>query len=97
METHRRLSTFINISVDTPFTQEQVVKAAETIVLHSSKYQFAYRAWIAIPHIQKAYTNFKQRLEEYQIQNELNTSMTAEEGGFASANHVIKQKKKRPN
>ena len=31
------------------FTPDQIVKAAETLVLHTGKYQLAYREWIALP------------------------------------------------
>ena len=66
------------------FTPDQIVKAAETLILHSGKYQIAYREWIALPEANKTYNEFKTRFSnEYQLQNELNNS-TADEHEYAN-------------
>ena len=64
------------------FTQEQLIKAAETLILNTGKYQLAYREWINLPPPQKTFNTFRTRFAmEYQILNEMQNS-TAQQQGF---------------
>ena len=70
------------------FTNPQLIKAAETLVLSSGKCQLAYRDWINLPALQKTFNNFPTPfLQEYQIKNEMQAT-TAQQQGFAG--HVDK-------
>ena len=69
---------------NTPFTDEQIVKAAENLVLATGRYHYAYREWVALPDVQKTYQNFRTKFsQEYQLQNAINAT-TAEQGGYAN-------------
>ena len=71
------------IAGGTAFTAEQLIKAAETLILATGKYQLAYREWISLPEIQKTFNEFRLRFNnEYMIQNEMQSS-TAQQHGFA--------------
>ena len=66
------------------FTQEQLIKAAETLILNTGKYQLAYREWINLNPLQKTFNNFRTRFAtEYQIQNEMQNA-TAQQQGFVA-------------
>ena len=66
------------------FTQEQLIKAAETLILNTGKYQLAYREWINLNPVQKTFNIFRTRFAtEYQIQNEMQNA-TAQQQGFAA-------------
>ena len=63
------------------FIQDQLIKAAETLVLQTGKYQLSYREWINLDPVEKTYNNFKTRLtNEYQVQNEMRGTTTRERG-----------------
>ena len=67
---------------DLPFTQEQIVRAAEALILSTGKYAAAYREWLALADADKTYHNFVNRFTtEYQIQNEM-AGTTAEQAGY---------------
>jgi hypothetical protein len=69
-------------------TPQQVLKAAETLILQTGKYVSAYREWIALDPVHKTYNNFKLRMnQEYQLQNTMTT--TAREAGYHHANAAI--------
>ena len=79
IEDCQRLAT----AAGAPFTAEQIIKAAENVVLATGKYQWAYREWISLPAAQKTFNNFRKRFtQEYQVQNEI-TGVTADAQGFA--------------
>ena len=42
-----------------PFTLAQILKAAETLILATGRYNISYREWLALPEAQKTYNNFK--------------------------------------
>ena len=66
----------------TPLTNEQIIRAAESLILATGKYQLAYREWIGLPAPQKTFNNFRIRFSnEYLIQNEMQAS-TAQSQGF---------------
>jgi hypothetical protein len=69
-------------------TPQQVLKAAETLILQTGKYVSAYREWIALDPVHKTYQNFKLRMtQEYQLQNTMTT--TARDAGYHHANAAI--------
>jgi hypothetical protein len=69
-------------------TPQQVLKAAETLILQTGKYVSAYREWIALDPAHKTYHNFKIRMnQEYQLQNTMTT--TARDAGYHHANAAI--------
>jgi hypothetical protein len=69
-------------------TPQQVLKAAETLILQTGKYVSAYREWIALDPVHKTYHNFKLRMnQEYQLQNTMTT--TARDAGYHHANAAI--------
>lgn len=69
-------------AANAPLTPAQILKAAETLILQTGKYNIPYREWINLPEAQKTYANFKTRFSrEYQIQNELN-SITSSQAGY---------------
>ena len=71
----------------TPFTAAQIIKAAETLVLHTGKYTQSYREWLTLEAAQKTYNNFKVCFaQEYQVQNEL--FPTTQDAGFHDANNA---------
>jgi hypothetical protein len=73
----------------TPITPQQVIKAAETLILQTGKYTVAYREWLGLPTVEKTYLNFKTRMTaEYCLQNQIHT--TAREAGYThQANAAI--------
>ena len=78
------------IAGGTAFTAEQLIKAAETLILATGKYQLAYREWISLPEIQKTFNEFRLRFNnEYMIQNKMQSS-TAQQHGFAE--NVVEEK-----
>jgi hypothetical protein len=69
-------------------TPQQVLKAAETLILQTGKYVSAYRKWISLDPVHKTYHNFKLRMnQEYQLQNTMTT--TARDAGYHHANAAI--------
>jgi hypothetical protein len=69
-------------------TPQQVLKAAETLILQTGKYVSAYREWIALDPVHRTYHNFKTRMnQEYQLQNTMTT--TARDAGFHHANAAV--------
>jgi hypothetical protein len=69
-------------------TPQQVLKAAETLILQTGKYVSAYREWIALDPVHKTYHNFKLRMnQEYQLQNTMTTM--ARDAGYHHANAAI--------
>jgi hypothetical protein len=69
-------------------TPQQVLKAAEMLILQTGKYVSAYREWIALDPAAKTYQNFKSRMtQEYQLQNTMTT--TARDAGYHHANAAI--------
>lgn len=70
-----------------PFTVQQCLKAAEQLVLKQGRYGQAYREYFALPPINKTYLEFKRRiLEEYSLQNQINTQ--AGDMEYANATHT---------
>ena len=71
------------IAGGTVFTAEQLIKASETLIIATGKYQLTYREWISLPSIQKNFNEFRLLLNnEYMIQNDMQSS-TAQQHGFA--------------
>ena len=58
-----------------PLTPQQVIQAAQTLILQTGKYTQAYREWSALDITQKTYPNLKVRFNgEYQLQNAINVT-----------------------
>ena len=71
----------------TPFSAQQIITAAETLILGTNKYQDAYRMWLTTPSVNRTYVNLKTNFdEEYQLQNTLNT--TGYDAGYHQMNNV---------
>ena len=71
----------------TPLTAEQVVKAAETLVVKMGRYNAAYREWIRKDPADKTYANFKTFFTaEYQVQNQLN--LTTDQAGYNTVHYT---------
>ena len=69
------------IASGTRFTSEQLMKAAETLILATGKYQFAYREWISLPEIEKTFNEFRLKFNnEYMIQNEMQSIKAQQHG-----------------
>ena len=78
------------IAGGTAFTSEQLIKAEETLILATGKYQLEYREWISLMVIQKTFNELSLHFNnEYMIQNEMQSS-TAQQHGFAG--NVIEEK-----
>ena len=74
------------IAGGTPFTSDQLIRAAETLVLATGKYQLAYREWISLQAVQKTFNEFRLRFNnEYMIQNEMMASTTQQHGYAGNA------------
>ena len=43
-----------------PFTPAQILKAVETLILQTGRYNISYREWLALPQPNRTYNNFKQ-------------------------------------
>jgi hypothetical protein len=72
----------------TAITPAQIIRAAETLILQTGKYQTAYREWLSLPTADKTYLNFKTRMTaEYCLQNQIHT--TARDAGFGQANAAV--------
>lgn len=68
----------------TSFIAEQLLKAAETLVLSTGKYQIVYRECIGLPIVQNTSNNFRIRFyNKYMIQNKTMQSTMAQQQVFA--------------
>jgi hypothetical protein len=71
-----------------PITPMQIIKAAETLILQTGKYQTAYREYTNLPAAERTYLNFKTRMTaEYWFQNQVTTTTRAV--GYHHANAAI--------
>ena len=72
------------------FTAEQIINAAETLILTTGKYQLSYREWISLPEIQNTFNEVRLCFNnEYMIQNEMQ-SITSQQHIFAG--NVVEEK-----
>ena len=63
------------------FTNPQLIKVAETLILSSGKYKLPYQDWINLPESQKKFNNFPiQFSQKYQILNEMKITTVQQQG-----------------
>jgi hypothetical protein len=68
-----------------PLTPQQIMQAAQALVLQTGKYTQAYREWMAVPQPNQTYLEFKRRFNnEYQLQNSINA--TSQSTGYQANN-----------
>ena len=63
-----------------PFTPQQIVEAAEALIVQTGKYDSTYKEWLALPVNTRTYTELKRRFTHaYNIQNAMHR--TAQQAG----------------
>ena len=64
-----------------PFTPQQIVEAAEALIVQTGKYETTYREWLALQANAKTYAELKRRFTQaYNIQNAMHR--TAQQAGY---------------
>ncbi len=68
-----------------PLTPQQVLQAAEALIIKTGRYTQAYREWMGLNAANKTYVVFKARFNnEYQLQNAIN--VTSQNAGYQAHN-----------
>jgi hypothetical protein len=68
-----------------PFTPQQIIQAAEALILKTGRYPQAFREWKNLDAVNQTYVTFKDRFyKEFQLQNSLNIS--AQNAGYQAHN-----------
>ena len=76
------------IASGAPFTDEQILKAVEILLVATGLYNTKYRDWLSQNHADCTYANLKVEFTaRYALQNELN--MTTAQAGYHNANAAI--------
>jgi hypothetical protein len=64
-----------------PFTPQQIVEAAEALIVQTGKYESTYKEWLALPATTRTYIELKRRFTQaYNIQNAMHR--TAQQAGY---------------